>query len=162
MFPVEIHDLTPVHYPKQCVDYTPRKRDPNTHPTPTVFPAQAGTQRKTEHAVPSPSRPPSFPRRREPRTRGKMGAGHHSPSAKICVIRGSDKKAHPRPIFLYPNSSPIPKIPSIPTIPVHTNTHLTRTSHLYYHKPCTNFGPGSTDLGTYQVERRREESGPIR
>ena len=35
-------------------------------------------------------RPPSFPRRREPRTRGQMGAGHHSPSAKICVIRGSN------------------------------------------------------------------------
>ena len=63
--------------------------------------AQSGVQTKPQSSFPKP--PPSFPRRREPRTRGKMGAGHHSPSAKICVIRGSDKKAHPRSTYLYPN-----------------------------------------------------------
>ena len=49
-----------------------------------------------EYPDPSPSfprTPTSFPRRREPRTLGQMGAGHHSPSAKICVIRGSDDKS---------------------------------------------------------------------
>ena len=35
--------------------------------------------------------------------------------------------AHPRSTYLYPNSSPIPKIPSIPNFPVQTNTHLTGT-----------------------------------
>ena len=83
----------------------------------TVFPAQAGIQKKAKHAVKSPSlepspspsqgeikrgsqgegeqarhsrSPPSFPRRREPRTRGQMGAAHHRPPAKIRVIRGPD------------------------------------------------------------------------
>ena len=37
-----------------------------------------------------------------------MGAGHHSPSAKICVIRGSDDKS------------------------------LDSASHLYYHQKCTH------------------------
>ena len=50
------------------------KKSPLPH-TPTSFPANP-TQ--------------SFPRRREPRTRGQNGAGHHSPSAKICAISGSD------------------------------------------------------------------------
>ena len=39
---------------------------------------------------PSFPQPPSFPRRREPRTRGQMGAAHRRPSAKIRVIRGPD------------------------------------------------------------------------
>ena len=83
-----------------CVIRGPDK--PPTTPHATRKGRHVGAVREPPLILPThpsfPQTTPSFPRglprtpirRREPRTLGQKGAGHHSPSAKICVIRGSD------------------------------------------------------------------------
>ena len=87
--------------------------NPPTTPLATRKGRHVGAVREPPLILPThPSFPRGLPRtpihRREPRTRGQKGAGHHSPSAKICVIRGSDDKS------------------------------LDSASHLYYHQKCTH------------------------
>ena len=55
--------------------------------------------------------------------------------------------AHPRSTYLYPNSSPIPKIPSIPKIPVQTTNPLTLPHTCTSIRDVHTLGPRSTDPG---------------
>ena len=120
---------------------------PTTYETLGKCPRRWGHSDKTARGITAhPRNPPtpSFPRRREPRTRGQKGAGHHSPSAQsahpvipaqagtqnpgtrgrgasqpiraIRVICGSDKKPRQN------GTAAILAHPPIQPIPIQTTT----------------------------------------
>ena len=90
------------HRPSATICVIRGPDNPPTTPLATRKGRHVGAVREPPLILPThpsfPQTTPSFPRglprtpirRREPRTLGQKGAGHHSPSAKICVIRGSD------------------------------------------------------------------------